>query len=219
MKRFLSTVKQAIYHRLKLYPVYKVLDAINKRFPLKGCSALEAFAYTGAWQARAYRLWPAYHEAWEIDESCRAELKRNLPGANIKITNSFDEIKKCDKKFDFINVDTHQGIFGEYCENFEFFPLLFRVAKDEVMVNLNVMPFAAEKWRRRYGTLFSDEHLARRAAFYGTDHPENITLQEMLSTYGRIASEKGYEIAWHYYRQRTLTWYLALHLVKTKQGL
>ena len=143
IKQVLSKIKQEVYHRLHLYPVYDVFRAINRRFPLKGCAALEAFAFTGAWQTRAFKKYPAYLEAWEIDGTCLPELKKNLPGATVRITNSFEEVLRCDKKFDLINVDTHQGLFGSYCENFEFFPLLFRVAKDECMVNLNVIPSAS----------------------------------------------------------------------------
>lgn len=216
MKQFLSKIKQNIFHALKLYPLYKVLKVINGRFPLRGCFALEAFSYTGAWQARAYRDYPSYHEAWEIDKAYESSLKKNLPKANIKITNSFEEILTSDKKFNFINVDTHQGLFGAYCEHFEFFPLLFGVIKDECVVNLNVIPNASAKWRSRYSTLFNKEHLARRDAFYKTGNPENVTLDQMLKTYGEIAQQNNYTITWHYLQQRTLTYYLVLHLKKNK---
>jgi hypothetical protein len=214
VKKILRQLKQNIYHGLKLYPVYDVIAAINKRHPLKGCSALEAFAFTGAWQARAYKQYPAYLEAWEIDPSCEAPLHKNLPGARVKITNTFEEIKRCDRKFDFINADTHQGIFGPYCENFEFFPLIFHVTDNECIVNMNVIPTASPYWRKKYPDLFSAEHLRRRAEFYKTDNPENVSLDTMLRVYGDIASLNNYRITWHYYRQRTLTWYLALHLQK-----
>jgi hypothetical protein len=215
MKQVLSKIKQRIFHGLKLYPIYDVLNEINKRFPLKGCHALEAFSYTGAWQARAYRDYPAYHEAWEIDPWCKPFLEKNLPKAKIKITNSFEEVLRCDKKFDFINVDTHQGLFGAYCENFEFFPLMFRIMKDECVVNLNVIPYAGPEWRKKYSTLFNKEHLERREAFYRTGNPEEVTLDQMLKTYGEIAKKNNYSITWHYYKQRTLTYYLVLHLKKT----
>lgn len=214
MKQFLRDIKQTVYHVFKLYPIYDVLAQINKRIPLKGCNALEAFAYTGAWQAKAYKMLPAYHEAWEIDPWCKPHLEKNLPGATIKITNSFEEVLRCEKKFDFINVDTHQGIYGAYCENFEFFPLLFHVAKDECVVNLNVMPNAPDYWLKRYEGLFSKEHLARREAFYKTGRPEDVSLDQMLKAYGDIAAANGYSIVWHYFKQRTLTYYLALHLKK-----
>lgn len=214
MKKLLSSIKQEIFHRLKLYPVYKVINAINERFPLKGTNALEAFAYTGALQTRAYKKFPKYLEAWEIAADCRPSLEKNLPGATIKITNSFEEVLRCKTKFNFINVDTQQGIFGSYCENFEFYPLLFNVAQDELIVNLNVIPEASAKWRRKYPTVFGKEHLERRAAFYGTKHPEYVSLEQMLTTYRDIAAKNGYSILWHYYQQRTLTYYLVLHLKK-----
>lgn len=214
IRKLLSKIKQEVFHRLRLYPVYEVFAKINREFPLKGCSALEAFAYTGAWQTRAFKKYPAYLEAWEIDPACLPELKKNLPGATVKITDSFEEVQRCEKKFDLINVDTHQGLFGKYCENFEFYPLLFRVAGCKCMVNLNVIPSASEAWRKKYPDLFSAEHLRRRALFYRTSDPENVSLAQMLKVYGEIAELNGYRISWHNYRQRTLTWYLSLLLVK-----
>lgn len=211
-KFILKRIKQEIYHRLRLYPIYRVIDAINSRLPLKGCSALEAFAYTGAWQARAYSSYPAYLEAWEIDPACEQELQKNLPRAVIKITDSFNEILHCRQKFDFINGDTHQGIFGPYCENFEFFPLLFGVAKSDCIVNLNVIPEAPAYWRKRYPALFNEEHLKRRKDFYGNVNPEKLSLNEMLEAYSQMAAKHNFEIVWHYYLKRSLTYYLVLHL-------
>jgi hypothetical protein len=216
VKNLLRRIKQEVYHRLKLYPVYEVIKEINRHYPLKNCSALEAFAYTGAWQTRAYKHLPAYIEAWEIDPECREPLHKNLPGATIRITDSFEEVKRCNKKFDFINVDTHQGIFGKYCENFEFFPLLFNVAADECIVNLNMIPFASGKWRKKYPDLFNHEHLKRRQEFYKVSDGENIPIDVMLKRYKEIAAGENYEIIWHYIKQRTLTWYLVLHLKKIK---
>jgi hypothetical protein len=216
VKQVLRGIKQFIYHRLGLYPIYGVLRKINSHYTLKGCTALEPFAYTGALQAVAYRKYPAYHEAWEINEWCRPHLERNLPGAVIRITDSFQEILRCDKKFNFINVDTHQAVFGNYCENFEIYPLLFRVMQNECVVNLNVIPHAGPEWRKKYPALFDEEQLARRKIFYKTDDPENVSFEQMLTTYGAIAAEYGYSITWHAFHQRTLTWYLALHLKKTK---
>jgi hypothetical protein len=214
VRGLLSSIKQSVYHALRLYPIYRVIDAIDRRMPLRNCSALEAFAFTGAWQARAYSRYPAYMEAWEIDPDCERELRRNLPSAVVRITDSFKEALRCETRFDFINVDTHQGIFGDYCENFEFFPLVFRLAKEECVVNLNVMPEAPPRWRKKYPALFNETHLARRKQFYQSPDPAHVTLGQMLAAYGRVAAEHGYEIVWHYYRQRSLTWYLALHLKK-----
>lgn len=214
MKAVLRNIKRGLFHRLKLYPIYRVISAINARYPLSGSTALEAFAFTGELQTRAFKKYPSYLEAWEISADCEGPLKKNLPGAVIKIVNSFEEAKRCDKKFNFINVDTHQGLFGPYCENFEFFPLLFGMMAEECTVNLNVMPEASEQWRKTYPGLFGKEHLERRKTFYETNDPAHVTLDQMLETYGKIAAGHGYKIIWHYYRRRTLTYYLVLRLKK-----
>lgn len=214
MKRILTKIKREIFHRLKLYPIYKVIRAVNAQFPLDECVALEAFAFTGELQTRAYKKYPKYLEAWEISEYWKEDLKRNLPGATIKITNTFEEIMRCEKKFNFINVDTHQGLFGDYCENFEIYPLLFNVMQDECIVNLNVIPQASARWKQKYPDLFNEKHLAKRKEFYTSDHPDNISITEMLLTYRKIASKNNYDIVWNYQLKRTLTYYLVLHFKK-----
>ncbi len=216
MKKVLQKLKRSFFHGFRLYPIYKVLDTINAHYPLKDCKALEAFAYTGELQARAYQHLPAYHEAWEIDGMCEPSLKKNLPNSVVKITNTFEELLLCKQKFNFINADTHQGLYGDYCENFEFFPLVFNVTADECIINLNVIPNASPYWRNKYSTLFNQEHLKRRSVFYKTQTPEEVSLELMLKTYSEIAALNNYKIVWHFYMQRTLTYYLVLHLKKVK---
>ncbi|PBQ33862.1 hypothetical protein CNR22_19430 [Sphingobacteriaceae bacterium] len=55
MKKLLSTIKQEIFHTLKVYPACKLIQKINQHFPLKGTGALEAFASTRALQTGAYK--------------------------------------------------------------------------------------------------------------------------------------------------------------------
>jgi hypothetical protein len=92
---------------------------------------------------------------------------------------------------------------------------MFRVAADEFVVSLNVMPDASPRWRTKYPDLFSAEHLRRRKEFYGVDDPENIPVAQMMKTYSAIAADNGYKILWHYSLKRSLTYYLAMHLKKT----
>ena len=206
--------KQNVYHRLKIYPIYNVIKRINHKFPLKGCIALEAFARTGSWQARAYQKYPKSLDAWEIDPWCKPFLEKNLPKAKIKITDSILEIKKCETKFNFINVDTHQGIYGPYCEHFEFYPLIFKCLMNEAVVILNTIPHADLKWRKLYGDLFNAEHNERRKNFYKTNNPENISFDEMINVYDGIARQNGYFVNWNFFQKRTLTYYCVLHLKK-----
>lgn len=216
MKEQLRSIKQFTWHSLKWYPIYGVLEKINAHYPLKDLVALEAFAYTGALQARAYKDLTSYHEAWEIQKICEPALRRNLPKAIVKITDSFEEVRTTEKKFNFINVDTHQGLFGDYCEHFEFFPLLFRVMQDECIVILNTIPRADSEWREKYPTLLNAEHLKRRKEFYDCVDPSDISEDTMLRAYRRICAENGFELVWHCFHQRNVMYYLALHLKRKK---
>ncbi len=206
--------KQKLFHMMKIYPIYEVIDRINRQIPLSGCRALDVFAGTGGWQTLAFRKYPSYLEAWEIDPVCESALRRNLPNAEIKITDSIKEITNCKKIFGFVNVDNHQGEFGPYCEHFDIFPAIFDVLENEAVVLMNVMPSATQEWRAAYKNLFNESHLARRKAFYGCPNPANIGFDEMLEAYERRAAEKGFRIDWHFFQQRTLTYYLAVKFTK-----
>jgi hypothetical protein len=214
MKKTLHQIKQAVFHSLQLYPIYGIINTINRHFPLKNYHTLEGFAFKGDLQARADKQYPAYHEALEINENCSPALQKNLPGATIRITSFFEEITRYRYKFNFIIADMHQGLFGSYRENFGIFPLLFNVNSDWCIVNLNVIPFVGVKWKKKYPDLINKEHLASTKAFYQTKKPENIDFRTMIVPYLKFVVQFKYKIVWPTILQKTLTHHLALHLKK-----
>ncbi len=211
VKRF----RRKLYHLLNRYPIYRVLAQLKKKGVLQDIIALEAFAYTGSLQAVAYHRYTKYHEAWEIKQECETQLKKNLPRAVVKITDSFQEIKRVEKKFNFVLADTHQGLFGDgHCEHFDFLPMLFRALCDEATIILNVIPKAGSEWIKRYGSSFSEEHLQRRRAFYGVQNAENIEPENMMRTYHQICNANGYTINWYFFEKRHLMYFLTLRVKK-----
>lgn len=208
----LKEIRRKLKHKFKGYPIYKVTNWLVEKNYIQNKTILEAFANTGEHQAPAYYKYASYFEAWEIDEKHKSSLSKNLPNAVIKITNSMQEILVTDKKFDVIVLDAHMGMFGNgYCEHFNIFPNIFRVANDDVVVILNVMPYAEEKWRKKYETVFSEEHLKMRKEFYGDAFDvNNCTYDEMIAFYKNYFLSKNYQVTDYFFHQRHLLHYLVI---------
>lgn len=134
MKALLSSIKQSLFHSLGIYPIYAVIRKINKQMSLEACHALEAFAFPGPLQTRAFDRYPANIEAWEIDSNYESALSKKRP---------------------------------------------------EVVMNS-----------------------------YQVTDPREITLDQMLKRYREISEVNGFKIIWHYYHQRSLIFYLALHIIR-----
>ena len=203
---------------VKLTPMEIVLFKLDRKgVDIKNLNALEVFGYIGTWHTLDYARMVKSLDVWEIDPECERFLRSNLPMANIKITDSFEEIKRTDRKYSLIVVDNPMAIYGknsEYCEHFELFPNIFRIMQDECTLILNVIPKVEEKDREKYPYLFNKEHLKHREQFYSTNHPQNLTFQEMSNTYLKYASESGFKIEWFFTQKRSFIYYLVIKLKK-----
>lgn len=218
MISLLRKYRRKLKHALKGYPIYAVSDWLVKNNYIQNKTFLEAFANTGEHQAPAYYKYASYFEAWEITPELAAQIKENLPNAVVKVTNSIEEITKTTRKFDVIILDAHMGVFGGiYCEHFDILPNCFRIANDEVVIVMNVMPYAEDKWKERYPTVFDEKHLERRKQFYGNAlNVVTCTYDEMIAFYKDYFRKNGYEITDYFFHQRHLLHYLAVKATKIK---
>jgi hypothetical protein len=146
-------------------------------------------------------------DVWEIDGELSSALRRNLPGARIKTTDSFREIHVAEKTYDLIVIDTPASLFGpdkQYCEHFEIFtPSLFRIVRTAAIMVVNVVPDLVHSITARRSPA-SPQQLSKRSCFYKTDRPELIPIDKMVGVYRQIASVAGFELQWHYSLCRTL---------------
>lgn len=201
---------------IKLTPMEKVLYKLNRKgIDVENLNALEVFGYIGTWHTLDYARIVKSLDVWEIDPECERFLRSNLPMADIKITNSFEEIKTVARKYNFIVVDNSMGIYGEngeYCEHFDLFPAIFRVMQDECVLVLNVIPKIEEKDRQQYPYLFNAEQLKRREQFYITNHPDNLSFQEMVNAYSKYAEQNGFRVEWFFTQKRSSVYYLVIKL-------
>lgn len=154
-------------------------------------SALDLFAREGDWQTVVYAKKVKSLEAWEINPEFLPGLQRNLPGATLRIVDSYAYGAETSDRFDFVVLDNPQGTFGpdgRYCEHFEALPVALRLLKPGAFLifNLNWAPFnfaENSEWQRR------------RAAFYAQADTSALSLQGfLLPFYADYFAVRGFKV-------------------------
>jgi len=194
-----TALYKSVGRRLGLLPIQKLLQELRRReVDLGSLRTLSPFGGTGERVERHYAPLVAHLEVWEIDPEREPALRRNLPNARVKITDSYEEIGRTEKKFDFIFIDTHMSPDAGRIEHFDLFPSLFRIVSDDALLAFNVIPEADKRTRRGYPNLFNDAQLSARRSFYRTEHPERTSLDELAAHYRELCEENGFTPEWHF---------------------
>ena len=204
-----------------LSPVQAVYRAIERQgFPLATARTLEVFGGDGSLHTRYYARRVGSLEVWEYDARLSEALHRNLPGATIKIVDSYEEIDRTTTRFDFVWIDNPEMMHGPHCEHFDMLPRAFRILANQAVIVLVIIPRLDAAIERRFPYLWEpafndiDAHLARRARFYGTATPARISWREMRATYSRIAAQHGFEVVWARVQPVSFFSYLSLGVRK-----
>src|SRR5688572_3898916 len=134
-------IRRKVLRRLKVRPIHNVLRRLKSVDYLVLNNVLEVFGYKGEYHTLDYIDYVQQLDIWEICADYEEALKKNLPGATVKITNSYNEIKTTHKLFDTIIIDNHQGIFGEdKCEHFEIIADCFPKLANKAVLIANIIP-------------------------------------------------------------------------------
>jgi hypothetical protein len=188
-------VARTLAARAGLLPIQKILRELRSRdMEPGGLRALEVFGYTGERVTRFYADAVASVDVWEIDRSLEPALRRNVPAATVKITDSFQEIERTRQRWDLVFIDN--PMWPQ--EHFGILPKVFRVLSPRAALVTNVLPEVNPVTARRYPHILGAEHLHRRRAFYGTATPERVPVPAMLEVYGQLAREHGFAMSWHH---------------------
>lgn len=188
---------------LGISPMGRVMDELSARgFALDHMVALEPFGREGRWHTVDYADRVGSLTVWELDPAMEPGLRRNLPNAERKITDAYREIQQTDGVFDLIVVDAPTLPHGSFCEHFDFFPLLFRVARDPFVLILTVVTTGNKGVQKMFPRFFSAPHLAERRSFYECLDPEHLRVDELEKAYRRRAMEQGWELDWWFMRHR-----------------
>ena len=205
-----------------MLPIQHVLEGMERRgVELERLRALEVFGGQGERVTMQYADRVASLDVWDIDPRVEPALRRRFPRAEVKITDSFEEVRRTTKRYDFVMIDN--PVFSQ--EHFQLFPAIFRILSDQAAIALLVIPHVDALTGRRYPGLFDPEHLARRREFYLTDSPEHLSLEEVAGHYSRLAEDAGLVVQWRFWvnrreihgvlPRRTSTYYLVLGLQRT----
>ena len=101
---------RATASRLGLLPIQRILAEGSRRgASVEQFRALEVFGCTGERLTKHCAPPVRSVEVWEIDPSLEPALRRNVPTATARITDSFAEIKTTPSRFDLVVVDNPVG--------------------------------------------------------------------------------------------------------------
>jgi hypothetical protein len=190
-----------------------VFNELEKRgVNIKSLNALEVFGSSGDFHTKDYAKKIHSLEVWEIDPKYEDLLKKNLPNARIKITDSYKEIKRCKEGYDMIVIDNPWSTFGEHCEHFDLFPYVFRIAADSSILITNVIPKISAEIIREYPYLFNKEQLEYRKAFFKTTQPDNVSFDKMIEVYDEIIKGNNFNLQWYFFQKRSFFYYLVLKI-------
>lgn len=209
----LIKVMIGIRRRLNLSPMQKVFRQLKRReVNVKRLHALEVFGGYGTLHTTDYARQVATLDVWELEAKREKSLRENLPMAEVKITDSYRELKNTYKRYDLIVIDNPVSVYGTHCEHFDVFPDVFRIAMDSTIIIMNVIP--------EINDIQSNEiHLARRKLFYKTNHPAKVTFSEMIECYEKLCLENGFSIEWYFAQKlsRTAVYSLVLKIVRSQR--
>lgn len=179
-------------------------------------TTLEVFGGSGNLHTKDYVSQVSTLEVWDIDPKNEETLKRNFPMAEVKITDSYKEIKSTPGKYDLIVIDNPISTFGGHCEHFDLFPDIFRVAKDSAILILDVIPEINDVARKKYPNLFNETQLTHRKSFYQTNRPERVSFNQMIEVYKNMIVDSGFNLEWYFFQKRTYpAHYLVLKIKKS----
>lgn len=189
----------------EIYP--SAIECVISRLKAKGVKindldALEVFGGNGKGIEIYYADEVKKIEIWEINENFKTELQTNLPKADIKIVDSFEEVKRTSKTYDMIVMDNPMQKIGNHCEHFDMFIDIFRVIKDECILILDIIP-NIESATSEFGFLKLPDQILCRKLFYRTATPLNIPIEEIVDTYKDIISRNNYMLEWYFIEERS----------------
>jgi len=199
-------------------PMLRLLEELKRRgLNLGELRTLEIFGRDGLDHTTTYADEVKSLEVWEIHPKWHSDLLKNLPGASIKIVDSYEELGRSKSKFDLIVVDNAIGNLGAHCDHFDLFPdAIFKVTSGESVLVLNIIPRIHSITLKHFPDLLDPTYLAARKSFYAADDPMDIPADRIVGVYRSFIEKNDYRLAWWYHQNRSGAGvdYLALKIKK-----
>jgi len=164
--------------------------------------ALEVYGAKGELHTQDYARQVGSLEVWESKAELEPDLRRNLPGAMVRIVDSYRQIRETREKFDLVVVDNPAFTHDGHVEHFDLFPHVLRILRTPGVLIVNVLPTAGPSLRSRFPSLFNNLHLRRREEFYGASDPGDISWERILGAYQSFLAAEGLNLDWHFIQHR-----------------
>lgn len=213
----LKRIRRKLIRHFKMRPIHKVINELKRHDYLIMKETLEVFGKTGEYHTLDYINNVGNLEIWEISQEFENKLKINFPNANVKITDSYEEIKRTEKIYDTIITDNHQGLFGrDKCEHFEIIEDCFEKLANKSVLITNIIPnLLSSKYEVPDEVLKS--HIKRRETFYGHYTGTLIELSYFEEFYTKMAQKRGFTVNHVFFIKRNyLMTYIVLCLKKNE---
>jgi len=186
---------QKIIKRKKIFDLKmnEVINSLkNRNVELSGLNAIELFGGTGKNDSIISNQVNSF-EIWEIDETVKDELNKNVKGAKIVFCDSIKKLEseKNLSKFDLIILDNPMGIFAETnCEHFDIIKNIDKLIDTEAIIIflVNKKPFFFHKLRQK-----NELWKKFRRKFYGDIDITNINVEFLLNFYKELFSNMGFD--------------------------
>ena len=185
---------RAVGARFRMLPIQQILKVRSAGQP-RAVAGARGFWWRRPGITQQYAGRVASLDIWENDPRLRPALLNRFPNAEVRITDSYEEVRRTSKRYDFVMIDN--SIWAE--EHFPLFPAVFNVVSEKATMAIRVIPRADRLTRRRYPSLFDEQHLARRRAFYRTDSPAQISLDDLGGHYCKLADDSGLVVDWRFW--------------------
>lgn len=195
----------------------RVMKRVAPLLDLPRSDALELFARAGDFHTLDYARKVKTVELWEIDPQYEPLLRSRFPRSRVRIVDTYEQIAKCQDKFDLVVSDNPTSFHGPHCDHFDLFPHIFNVLKDRACVVLTVLTEVPADVQARYPHICDEKHLAARKAFYGVEDAKRITPDQMIATYKRLFAANGFTVETAFFEPRPRTYidYIAIIASRT----
>lgn len=197
-------------------PIECLLKRIkDKEENIEDMHCLSVFGGKGCINEKFLQEYVGKLETWEICKEFEEELRNNVPKADVKIVDSFEQLNKTLQKYDMVFMDNPMSIYEDHCENFDMFMEHFKVLKEESIIVMDIIT-RLDNIPKEFNYIRNDMHLLCRKLFFRTTNPENISIDIIKKTYQSIIEREGFKVQWDLVEERTddFIYYLAFKVKK-----
>lgn len=177
-------------------------DALTNFYDMSEWEALDMFARNGVLTVDRYIEFVRDIDLWELNPEHKSALEAFAP-RYIEIGCSYATLQACTNKYDFIVVDTPQGIYpladgSQVAEHFSLMPQLGKIMKDRCLIAfyVNKRPYdrnaVGDYGNDSYSSYDFQKWMKEREAFYGIQDGRFLFEDRAIAAYKAVFGRQGF---------------------------